>query len=142
MISTTRRYTGESNNKSAKPIGKAIPHEQSHSSTKLLEKPRFTAVTVADTQHVIVADIIKQYRQCAKNFCFISATENLKSCIVFNYMSKYCQGSRLAEAICQSSKILRNSKLKYRKIIQCLSIDISASKVTLLLGKNRNMINL
>jgi len=37
--------------------------------------------------------------------------------------------------------MLRNSKLKYRKIIQCLSIDIPANKATLLLDKNRNTIN-
>ncbi|TXI21388.1 MAG: IS1595 family transposase, partial [Nitrosomonas sp.] len=40
--------------------------------------------------------------------------------------------------------MLRNSKLSdysVKKIIQCFSIDIPASKGALLLGKNRNTIN-
>jgi len=40
--------------------------------------------------------------------------------------------------------MLRNSRLSdysVKKIIQCFSIDITASKTALLLGKNRNTIN-
>ncbi len=40
--------------------------------------------------------------------------------------------------------MLRNSKLSdysVKKIIQCFSIDIPASKTALVLGKNRNTIN-
>lgn len=47
-----------------------MPQEYSHCSRYSPEKPRLTAVTVADTQPVIVADMMKQYRQCCNNLRF------------------------------------------------------------------------
>ena len=51
---------GERHNRSINPIGKARAHAQSHSVMYSSFSPMFTAVTVAETDAVMHADIIRQ----------------------------------------------------------------------------------